>query len=203
MDGAQVHLERVVGDQTAVLDLTAGTDGSWSASGVLGGTYRIRAWRPPDLALTAPLVVFVGATENHGVTLKLTTYSGQEVNGSIAPDPPIVGQEASLLVRVATVSVGADGVVRATPQVGLPVELSAAAGWRIDSNPSGVTSAAGTAVWQLSCDTIGADQLSAAVNGITDTTLTVSACAPVPTTTTSGLPGSPPASGAPPTTAGR
>ncbi|MFP5326946.1 MAG: carboxypeptidase-like regulatory domain-containing protein, partial [Acidimicrobiia bacterium] len=63
--GAIVHAERLVGDAFGVLEVTTGEDGKWAMEGILGGRYRLRAWKPaPDnLAVTQAEVFFLSSDE--------------------------------------------------------------------------------------------------------------------------------------------
>src|SRR5688500_10725176 len=58
--GATVLIERLVGDGAGSATVVAGPDGRWVAPQILGGRYRVRAWRAPDLALTSPASFFLG-----------------------------------------------------------------------------------------------------------------------------------------------
>ena len=59
--GADIHIERLVGDRVAAADVIAKADGTLDACPAsLGGRYRVRAWRAPDLALTDPADLLPG-----------------------------------------------------------------------------------------------------------------------------------------------
>jgi hypothetical protein len=164
--GATVHAERLVGDAVLVLDVATNPDGSFHIDNVKGGRYRLRAWRVPDLALTTPQVFFLNGNENKtGVNLQVTQYTGTNVTPAIAPNPPTVGDPANLAVQVTTVVVDPTGIVRATPVVGVPVDLQGGGSWQLQSAATEVTDATGTAIWRLTCTSAGAQPLSASVNG--------------------------------------
>ena len=163
--GATVRIERLVGDAVASADVFTAPDGTWAAPGVLGGRYRLRAWRVPDLALTKPVVFFLGADEQRAVDLLATRYSGTAVSGSIAPNPPIVDEPANLVVRVAQQSVEGDGVVRAAPIAGVQVELVGSGDWRVETENPGFTDFQGDVQWQVRCRSSGQQPLGVMVNG--------------------------------------
>jgi hypothetical protein len=163
--GATVRLERLVGDAVASADVFTAPDGTWAAPGVLGGRYRLRAWRVPDLALTKPVVFFLGADEQRAVDLLATRYSGTAVSGSIAPSPPLVDEPANLVVRVAQQSVEGDGVVRAAPISGVQVELVGSGDWRVDTENPSFTDFQGDVQWQVRCRSSGQQPLGVIVNG--------------------------------------
>src|SRR5262249_8051564 len=47
--GATVHVDRLVGDAVGSVNVAAQADGVWNLPGILGGRYRVRAWRSPDM----------------------------------------------------------------------------------------------------------------------------------------------------------
>ena len=178
--GAAVHIERLVGDAAGVLIVGTGEDGSWAAPGVLGGRYRVRAWRSPDLALTKPEILFLEGSQTRQLRLELGRFAGLHAGAAIAPDPPTVGQPASLVVLVTTRSVDADGVVRATPVVGIRVELFGGGRWQLDSQNVTSTDGAGQARWQLRCRQSGQQPLSVLVGDTDSFPLELPPCSPEP-----------------------
>jgi len=162
--GATVHIERLVGDAVASAEVVSGPDGRWAAPGVLGGRYRVRAWRVPDLALTKPVVFFLGATEDKTLDLPLALYTGVAVSASVAPDPPFVDEPTNIVVRVAQQSVDATGVVRGAPITNLLVELVGSGDWRVESENPAYTDGAGDVRWQVRCRSSGEQPLAALVD---------------------------------------
>lgn len=162
---AVVHIERLVGNAVGTMDIPTNPDGTWSVPNVLGGRYRVRAWRAPDLALTAPAVFFLGATESKQVALPLTKYDGRSVAAAIAPRPPVIGQTANLVVRLVVQSVDDQGVVRGSPVVGSTMQLSGSGDWRVRSENPVVTDAAGEGSYVVVCNTTGPQPLGVLVDG--------------------------------------
>jgi hypothetical protein len=186
---ATVALQRIVGNQVGQTQVTSAEDGTWTVQGILGGLYRIRAWRAPDLAEPDAAVVFLSETApNPPVGLKVATYSGSTVQTAVTPDPPIVGEPVNIVVQVTSASVGADGVIRSPPQAGAAVAISAAGEWAIDGAAQQATSASGQVSWQATCEAVGSQALSVTIDAGDPVALTVPACAPVPVTTTTGPP---------------
>ncbi|MFP5376485.1 MAG: carboxypeptidase-like regulatory domain-containing protein, partial [Acidimicrobiia bacterium] len=188
--GAVVRVERLVGDAAAGTDLLSGEDGAWSLPGVLGGRYRIRAWRSPDLAMVEPAFVFVGHDQTAPVEQQLGRWSGTRAVPAIAPSPPTVGEPAALVVQVSNHSVDAEGVVRATPVAGVPVEVAAVGAWAVSEPAETVTDPAGEARWEVVCRAVGAQPLRLVVNGVEPFEIALPACL------------EPPAPAAPPPDAG-
>jgi hypothetical protein len=191
--GATVHVDRVVGDSSASTEVPTAADGTWTVAHVLGGRFRVRAWRAPDLALTSPQIIYMGATETRNLSLQLTQYQGVVVTPGIAPDPPIIGEPANLGVEVATETVDAKGVVRAQPLAAVQVALSGGGQWQVGGTNPATTTAEGTATWPVVCLVPGAQSLTAVVNTTQSVALSVTACSFPPTTTvpSSTVPGPP------------
>jgi hypothetical protein len=185
--GAVVQVQRIANGATANMLLQSAEDGTWALPQILGGRYRVRAWRAPDLAQTSWTAVFLGASESKTVELHVRSVGGLNVEASIAPDPPQVGEDTNLVVLVTVRTVDDQGIVRGTPQENIEVDLLTGTGWRILSpNPVG-TNSAGQAEWTLRCRSSGDQRL--AVNVGTQTIpLDVHSCLEPPPETTTTTP---------------
>jgi hypothetical protein len=157
--GATVHVERLVGNAGAASDIVTAADGTWAAPAVLGGRYRVRTWRAPDLALTKPELFYLQSSENKTLNLRVDRYTGIGAAASIAPSPPVQGEPANLFVLLTAKSVDATGVVRAVPVPATNVELSGS-GYSLESANPEVTDANGVAEWHVRCQTTSPTQLS-------------------------------------------
>lgn len=166
VEGATVRLERLVRDASAGLDVTTGPDGGWQAAGVLGGRYRIRAWRSPDLAMIEPQILFVEAARPGAVALVLERLQALAIDTALAPDPPQVGTRVNLLVRISSQIVDDDGVVRATPQPGVTVVLGTGSGWTAEPPVQANTDVAGSVTFTLVCRAAGPQALMVTLPGI-------------------------------------
>lgn len=207
---ATVRIERVMGSASASVDVAAQADGTWTLPAVLGGRYRLRAWRAPDLAMVEPVLVFLGATETLSVELKLERFAGPVPAAAVIPDPPVVEQPALLEVFVTDRSVDAEGVVHAVPVPGLRIELRSAGNWVARTPNPTVTDATGRARWEVVCRLPGPQPLAVVVPGAEPFPLTFGPCAePAPAPPQeAGQPGPaarppPPATTARPTTTTR
>lgn len=185
--GATIRLERLVGDAVGAVEVQSNADGTWSAPGIRGGRYRVRAWRPPDLAMTKPQVFFLEAGEARDLALRVSRYEGIAVTSDMAPNPPEVNVPASLVVLVAERTVDAQGVVRANPVSGARVDLVGSNNWRLESSNPTLTDVNGQARWQLRCRAQGTHSLSVVVNQGITYPLEVPACAPAPPTSTTSF----------------
>ena len=72
---------------------------------------------------------------------------------------------ASQTVQVTTVVVDPNGIVRATPMVGVQVDLQGSGSWRVQSPTTAFTDVNGQAIWQLTCTSVGSQPLSVAIAG--------------------------------------
>jgi hypothetical protein len=174
--GAVVHLERIVDGGTAVLDVLSNPDGTWAAPNILGGRYRLRAYLPPELALVKPSVFFLGGAEKRSLAITLQRYTGLVASASIAPSPPFVDEPANLVVRIATQSVDAGGVVRSVGAAGATAQLVGSGQWRVESSNPTVTDTGGHAQWQVRCRAGGVQPLAVLVNDINTLSFDVPPC---------------------------
>ena len=186
--GATVLVERLVGDAVGGRTVATAADGSWHLTGILGGRYRVRAWRPPDLTVITPQILLVGRSDNANVALNLMAYSGVSVSATVAPNPPQVGVPTTLVVQATQQVVGSDGVVRTGPFSGAPLTLSAAgAVVFVGTNPA-PTDATGKLTLIMGCATPGPVGLSGTFDGVTSIPIAVPDCTPAavtPSTVTS------------------
>ena len=210
--GAVVHAERLVGDAAATVDVLTGADGRYVIPRVLGGRYRLRAWKaaPDNLALVEPQVFFLEGSEKKGANLALTRYQGVSVTAAIAPDPPLIEAQSNLVVQIVDRAVDPGGIVRSTPLPDVRAELFGTGDWRVLTPVATTSDGGGRARWTLECRRVGQQPLSVVVGETTPFNLNLPACTvPPPTgdelapteettsTTSAGTPGT-----SPPTTAG-
>ena len=182
--GATVRVERLVGKAVASLDVASNPDGTWAALNVLGGSYRVRAWRAPDIAQVKPAFFFVGSTETYPVELKLERNFGTTPQPAVAPTPPFVGQSTNLVLQLSSRSVDAGGIVQGVPMAGATVVLAGGGGWTVGLPNPTVTDATGRARWEMVCQGPGVQPLGLTVNGAEQFQLALPACAPAPVPTT-------------------
>lgn len=192
VSGARIRIERLVGEQSAATDVQSNQDGAYSVDGLLGGRYRVRAYRPPDVTMAQAAVFFLGRGEQRNLDLTLERYNGgTDVRYSITPDPPIFGQQATVVVSVNTRNVDSAGTARSVGVGGVPVTLITAGGRQILTPPTAVTDGAGRAFFTVLCAGYEGQGLTALLPDGSSYNVNVAACSPPPTT-------APPATGAPP-----
>ncbi len=175
--GATVEVQRLVGDASATARVTAGPDGRWALPNILGGRYRVRAWRAPDQTMATPAIFFLGGSENRTLDLGVQSFSGPVVTSAIAPNPPVVDQPANLVIDVGDRAVDAQGVGRADPAAGVSAQLDGTGSWQVTGPNPTTTDRNGQASWQLTCQAGGTQPLAVSVNGAASLPVDVPACA--------------------------
>lgn len=163
--GATVLVERLVGDAVAKVAVQTGVGGQWAVESVNGGRYRIRAWRPPDLAALVPTLVFVVASQPKAVNLVVNRYGAGGAIGTVNPNPPVANQPATLVVTISDGGIDADGVLHAQPRPGIPVELEPGPGLVLSSPAVAATDANGNAGFNVACTQVGPLSAIAGVGG--------------------------------------
>ena len=166
LEGATVRAERVVGGGVASADVLTLPDGTWEIPAVLGGSYRVRAWRVPDLAVVNPELFFLAANEAKQVNLAVSRFAGVAVSAAIAPNPPLLDNPASLIVQVTTRRVDEMGIVQGVPVPGLLAEIFGPGDWRVQTPNPVATDAAGRARFQIVCRRVGENPLNVAVGDV-------------------------------------
>lgn len=188
--GATVRAERLVGDGVGSVQVFTAEDGTWTVTGVFGGRFRVRAWRPNDLALTKPEVFFLNDGDTKQLQLRVERYTGLAVTHAIAPNPPFVDEPANLVVQVVQQSVDENGIVRGAPVPGVRVDLAGSGDWRVETSNPSVTNGEGRAMWRLRCRSEGKQDLRVLVSGTDQFPLDIPPCVLPPedstTTSTSG-----------------
>ncbi len=187
VDGAIVRVERLVGKEVASQDVTSAGGGTWGVTSVLGGTYRIRAFRPPDFGSSPTAAVFLAANERKIVDLKMPAATGDRITATVSPNPPRVDQTATITVQVGAGRVDDQGRPAITPRPGVPLSLAPAAGIVLEGTPQALTDANGSAAWRFRCLAEGANTFQLTV-GTGLTQVTIPSCGPgapppAPTTT--------------------
>src|SRR4051812_2205292 len=190
--GATIHVERLVGDATAMQDFSSNADGTFSIPTLLGGRYRVRAYVPDPYNLAQPgdNVFFLANNETKPLDLQMPQSWGGAIPSSRAPNPPFVNEPANLVVQVVNQVVDEKGIVRGTPVPGAKVELFGTGTWLVRTANPTVTDDRGLALYQVECAAVGEQSLSAVVNDSVNSTLKVGQCGelPPPTTTTAAPP---------------
>ncbi|MEA2703027.1 MAG: hypothetical protein QOJ69_2287 [Actinomycetota bacterium] len=148
--GATVKIERFVGTKVATQTVLTAA-GVWTLPSILGGSYRVAVFRPPDLAQPAPDAFFLGAAETKQLTTTLVRYGSTGVTATIDPNPPLVGLPATLTVHYGGGAVDATGHVVASGQAGVRVQISPGPGLSVETAPVAFTDGTGAVSWVVRC----------------------------------------------------
>lgn len=173
--GATVRIERFVGDKVATQTVQTSA-GAWSLPSILGGSYRVEAFRPPDLAQPAPDVFFLGGAENKQLNTTLVRYGSTGVTATIDPNPPLVGLPATLTVRYGGGTVDpASGEVIESGQPGVRVQIVTGPNFSVESAPVAITDGSGEVSWIVRCLQPGPVPVNL-VTGATASTVSLPPC---------------------------
>jgi hypothetical protein len=184
VDGATVHVERLVGMGVATADATTSSGGSWQMPSILGGSYRVRAFKSPDLAQSPFQVFFLAGNERKVVDFKLAATGGDRITAAINPSPPRFDQPGTLTVTLGVARVDDQGRPALTPHPGVALSLSTVPGFMLESAPQAVTDGGGAASWRIRCLALGANSVQLTVGtGTTTVNLPPCVAADAPTTT--------------------
>ena len=148
-----------------VIEALSREDGTYRFEQVLGGRWRIRAWKTPELATLEDNTFFLGYTEQRQLDLKVKAATNYVVTSSMAPTPPFIGTPVELAVMILSQSVDEDGVVHRSPIGGAAITLNITGRWSLVGDPTQATQSNGRAAWQLTCDEVGPQKITAIVAG--------------------------------------
>ena len=197
-----------------VIEALALDDGTYRFDQVLGGRWRVRAWKAPTLATLEDNTFFLSYTEQRALDLKVKAATDYVVTSSMAPNPPFIGSPVQLAVLVMSQTVDDNGAVHRSPVGGAAVTLNITGKWYLGTDDTEATDYSGRAAWTMTCTEVGQQPITAIVGGreyplgippchdpmetttttTTTTTLppgassTTSSTKPKPTTTTSTRP---------------
>jgi hypothetical protein len=166
-----------------VIEALSLEDGTYRFEQVLGGRWRIRAWKPPELATLDDNVFFLGYTEQRQVDLRVKAATDIVVTSSIAPNPPFIGSPVELAVLVLSQTVDEEGIVHRSPVGGAAVTLDIRGKWALVGESTQATEYNGRTAWQMTCTEVGQQPITAIV-GAREWPLNVPSCHPPDETTT-------------------
>jgi hypothetical protein len=181
VDGAIVRVERLVGKAVVSTDATTAGGGTYSVGMILGGSYRVRAFKAPDFASSPTEAFFLAANERKVLDLKMPSAGGERITATVSPNPPKVDQTTILTIQVGTGRVDDQGRPAVTPHPGVPLILTPAAGLALEGTPQAITDANGSAAWRIRCLAEGANTFQLTVGaGITQVKIPACVAGPPP-----------------------
>ena len=175
IDGATVRIERLVGKNVASTDVTTSGGGSWQLGSILGGSYRVRAFRPPEFGQSPVEAFFLAANDRKTLDLRLPVIGGERIVATVSPNPPRVDQGAQVSIQGGTGRVDDQGRPSIAPRPGVVLTLVGGPGIVVESSPQVVTDASGTASWNIRCSAEGASTANLTV-GSAGTVVNLPAC---------------------------
>ena len=153
--GGIVRIERHTSQGLGSVDARVGADGRWGIDGLPGGRYRIRAWVPGRLTMTASEVIFLEAEETAQFDFQLEEVDPQPELQFIHGGPIYEGLTGEVAVAVSQRVVDADGLILTTPVVGAVINLQPTSGVGTVGGASKITGADGAARFVLRCARVG------------------------------------------------
>ena len=184
VDGAIVRIERLVGRSIASTDITTTAGGSYALTSILGGSYRVRALKPPDFATSPVEAFFLAANERKVLDLRMPAGTGERIIATVNPNPPRVDQPAGITIQVGFGRVDEQGRPALTPRPGVVLALAPGAGLAVESPNPVVTDSNGSGAWAIRCLVEGASTFTLAVGtGVTQVNIPACIAGPAPPTT--------------------
>ena len=185
VDGATVRVERLVGKAVATTDVTTTGGGAWQLVSILGGSYRVRAFKSPDFVQSPVESFFLAANERRNLDFKLRAAGVERITAAVSPNPPRVDQGATLTITIGTERVDDQGRPSIAPRPGVVMTLGGGPGFVVESVPQVLTDSSGAASWRIRCTIEGANTVSLTIaNGITQARIPSCTAAPAPAPTT-------------------
>ncbi len=163
--GGIVRLERFTSEGVGIREVPIDADGSWSATGLLGGRYRIRAWVPGRFTSGPPEITFLNAEANEVVNFNLvgvdSTLSVQFHDaGSFYED-----MSGSVGFTVTSEAVDENGIIVTGPVSGLDFSVSIDGVYSFETSSVQRTNSNGAVIFNLRCHTPGVASMVAIFNG--------------------------------------
>jgi hypothetical protein len=155
LPGATVRLERLVGSDFGSLDLVTDSKGVWVAKDILGGRYRVRAWKQPNMAVLGAEPIFLADPGSGNLDLTTETFSAQVLQGALQVGDPRVGQVTTFKALLTQDAVDSNGIVRSVGVGDAQVQITAGEGIRIAGPALGVTNPDGSIIFGVLCLTVG------------------------------------------------
>lgn len=199
--GATVRIERFVGDDVVTVDVATNATGGFAVNQLLGGRYRLRAWRAPTMAQLGSQVSFVADGDRLSVRLQLAAPSDIDISASAASSSALIGQSTTVSMKITVPVVNGNGQVA---QGGRAGDLVVASGGGVLAGQTGQTTsnAEGNATFTLQCTAVGAGTVTLQTPYYRESVDITCLPLPTTTTTTTAPPAAPTTAPAPTTGAG-
>lgn len=154
-DVGQVRLTRITDGGSSDWTVGVDADGSWTASGIHGGRYRVRALVPNVRASNGSAVLFLGDGQRRELNLDVTTPPEGLVIELVAADELLLGGDAVVAVTLGRQTVDGDGRSVLAPVPAVPVQATFSALVSTLSASTVSTDAGGAARFLIRCGATG------------------------------------------------
>ncbi len=148
---AVVGIERHTSDGVGSLRVATDAGGNWSAAGLPGGRYRVRAWLPGLMTMGRSEVAFLADEEPAAFDFSLWGVDPEPVLEFLHGGPIYQNLSATVAVVMSQRSVDLDGVVVTNPVAGSPVSIKVGRDVTLASSPIQFTDHQGAARFVLEC----------------------------------------------------
>ena len=176
-DVGEVRVTRITDGGQQEIAVPIEKDGTWVASRINGGRYRVRALVPGFRASNGSAVLFLAEGRSRDLPLKVTTPPQNLVFDVVATEGPEVGGQSVVAVTVGRQVVDADGRSVVSPVVGTPVTASFSPVVSLLSANTVATSQGGAARFLVRCDLVGTSSLTVTTEE-QSSVFTIPACVP-------------------------
>lgn len=157
--GATVTIERFVGLDSSMVQVGTAANGSFTATNIRGGRYRIRAFLGDELTLPEAVTVFLSEKQKLDLPLALAEVPRSTetvVTASSDPEDPPIGREVTLRFTVINQTVAPDGTVEEeAPAASRQLEVIDNPDWEFAGGRAGVTSDRGVVSFKATCQAEG------------------------------------------------
>lgn len=147
--GATVRVDRFVDAYSTSVDVRANGAGAWRISNLQGGRYRVRAFAPPDLSQIESTTIFLSAETEQSLQLMVTRGGGVKIDPWVSRDGFVIGQAASIGIRLRQEIVNQQGQVILIGRPDVPVRLAVTGTLR--GGGTKPSNADGTVAWTVRC----------------------------------------------------
>lgn len=155
---ATVRIERHTSTGMATADLTTDGLGRWTATRLLGGRYRVRAWLAPELTMTESVVFFLADGQARPVDLQASRVDTEPTMTLVDAGDIYLGLSGTVAVSVTTRAVDDDGVIVVSGLAGAIVTVAPTA--EVTATPSIATADGdGVARFVITCAALGSPDL--------------------------------------------
>jgi hypothetical protein len=163
--GASVSIERIVGDRSAQITLTADGNGRYEAANLQGGLYRIRAWRAPDLSMQQSQVHFVSERQVLDANLAVNEEADSRFTATFDSGEARVGRSYTVSVEFRSSQVNAEGIIEDAPVANQITLIEVSDPLVLESRVIATSGRDGIARFSMRCSKVGQGRIVVIASG--------------------------------------